>query len=58
MRIVRNLCLNNSCRNYNRFSAKLSLMRCPQLLLKNLHDCYEIQWSVTLPYGDVHIVSS
>ena len=37
------------------FSAKLDLMRCPQLLRKALQSCYETKWDVRLPYWDVHI---
>ena len=38
-----------------RFLAELGLKHCPQPLLNDLQGCYETQWSVRLPYGDVHI---
>ena len=38
------------------FSEKLSLIHCPQLILKDLQSCYKISWGVKLQYGNMQIV--
>ena len=38
------------------FSANLDLTCCPHLLLNDLQDCNETQWSVRLPLRCLHIV--
>ena len=43
---------------FGRFSSKLFLTRCPQLLPNDWQNCYETYWSVRLSYWDVHIVSN
>ena len=40
---------------YTFFSAKLGQICCSKLLINDLQDCYETEWGVRLPYGNVHI---